>query len=90
MYSEIERERERERAPCVGQSLRTSSTYSRSNESLAVRRRVSKSQCFFWGGQFCDSTQNGDDLEEDLAKFGYTIHMKRKILNHPPIFLATY
>jgi len=48
-----------------------------------------KFRVLFW--QFLCYSQNGDDPQEDLAKFGYTlINMKVKILKHPSILSATY
>jgi hypothetical protein len=35
-------------------------------------------------------TQNGDDPQEESARFGYKLNMKIKFLNHHFIFLANY
>ncbi len=44
-------------------------------------------QCFFLSILWC--SQNGNDPQQDLAKFGYKIHMKLKKFKHPSIFVAT-
>jgi hypothetical protein len=31
---------------------------------------------FFFGVQFCNIAKNGDHPQEDLARFGYKLHMK--------------
>ncbi len=45
-------------------------------------------QCFFLSILWC--SQNGHDSQEDLAKFGYKIHMKIKKFKHPSTFVARY
>jgi hypothetical protein len=35
--------------------------------------------------QFCDEAKSGDDLQGDLANFGYyKLNMKEKFVKHPP------
>jgi len=33
-------------------------------------------------------SQSGDDPQEDLAKFGYKLNMKEKVLKHPSIIFG--
>jgi hypothetical protein len=47
-------------------------------------------QSFNFFGAILYYSQSGDDPQEDLAKFGYKLHMKAMLKKHPCVLLATY
>jgi hypothetical protein len=44
---------------------------------------------FYFLAILCYS-QSGDDLQEDVAKFGYKLNLKIFFVKNPSIFLAAY